>query len=86
MISTTAKKAETGECLSYAETHKVGEIPFQILINDMSSIEWVKWFVLAEQDPWFSGMEDFKWFVMSGMVEVICHSRMGEMMYGRKGF
>ena len=31
-----------------------------------------------------------KWFVMSGMVEVICHGRMGEMvcpgLYGRKGF
>ena len=28
MISTIAKKAETGKCLSSAETHKVGEIPF----------------------------------------------------------
>ena len=28
MISTIAKKAEAEKCLSSAETHKVGEIPF----------------------------------------------------------
>lgn len=52
----------------------------------MSSIEWVKWFVVVEYDPWFSGMEDMKWLVMSGMVEVICHSRIGEMVVWEKGF
>ena len=51
----------------------------------MSSIEWVKWFVLVEQDPWFSGMEDVKWLVMSGMVEVICIGRIGERVVWEKG-